>query len=240
MPNKIAAIFTTFSIVACLSIFSYADFRNQEDFDSSIQQVFQQYSPLVQSLGGQLRIDSQWKNDTLNGFAERDGDLWIIKIFGGLFRHPLLTTDGFQSLLCHELGHHLGGAPYKFDIPWMSTEGQADFYSGSVCLIGLWENKNNLHAIKDLEIPPEVSKKCSIVFEMEERVALCIRIALAGFSFTEFNRVEHGYTSENSPSDFSNPAPVNTSGKSLTYPRAQCRLDTYLAAALNQKPPACW
>jgi hypothetical protein len=32
-------------------------------------------------------------------------------MFGGLARHELVTDDGFMMVVCHETGHHLGGAP---------------------------------------------------------------------------------------------------------------------------------
>ncbi len=230
-----------FSINVFISSFSFGDAaKSDEDYGNSIKQFLQHYSPVVQSLGGHLRIDSHWDSDTLNAYSERESDQWVISVYGGLFRHPVISVDGFKAMLCHELGHHLGGTPYKADIPWMSTEPQADYYSGTDCLTELWKTENNIKAIEQSKIPTIVNLKCFAAFSTEERSALCIRIALAGFSFVEFNRVEHGYASEVSPTDFAVAAPANTSGPSLNYPRAQCRLDTYFLAALNQKPPPCW
>ena len=34
-------------------------------------------------------------------------------------------------MLAHETGHHLGGPPYDPDMPWISWQGQADYWAAS-------------------------------------------------------------------------------------------------------------
>jgi hypothetical protein len=69
--------------------------------------------------------------------ANRDGQRWGVSIWGSSTDVPALTRDGFAIALCHELGHHFGGTPYKLDergrTRWSSTEGQADYYATAVC-----------------------------------------------------------------------------------------------------------
>lgn len=213
--------------------------KNKIQFDSLIEKVQVIYAPVVASSGGSLVVNSFWDSNVLNAFADRRGSQWIVEIYGGIYRHEKVTADGLTALLCHELGHHLGSAPFKADIAWMSSEGQADFFSASTCLRQVWANEDNLTAIQSLDVPIFLKEQCSQAYASETGSALCIRIAMAGFSFVEFNRVEHGYSSENTSVKFETPA-TSLVGRALTYPRAQCRLDTFLAGALQQNRPLCW
>lgn len=46
-----------------------------------------------------------------------------------------MTEDGYVLVACHELGHHLGGAP-RFsdeDSKWASVEGEADYFATLQC-----------------------------------------------------------------------------------------------------------
>lgn len=63
-------------------------------------------------------------------------------------------------MLCHELGHHLGGAPFKPDISWMSTEGQADYFSGSTCLKKIWRDEDNFKIVSQLLILEALKSAC--------------------------------------------------------------------------------
>ena len=63
---------------------------------------------------------------------------WRVVIYGGL-EHPLLTLDGLTAVICHEVGHHLGGFAFKTSIlgdNWAATEGQSDYFAAHRCLPG--------------------------------------------------------------------------------------------------------
>lgn len=62
--------------------------------------------------------------------SERD---IVVSVWGGMLGHPFMTSDTFTLLLCHEIGHLLGGPPLKSRNGWSSTEGQADYYSTGNC-----------------------------------------------------------------------------------------------------------
>jgi len=239
VSSKIFLILVTFFFSMAFSNSLLAVEKNKSQFDGHIEKIQAIYAPVVASAGGHLVINSLWDSDVLNAFADRQGSQWIVEIHGGIYRHEKITDDGLTALLCHELGHHLGGAPVKSDMPWMSSEGQADFFSASTCLRQVWAKENNLAVVQNLDVTDFLKEQCSQAHVPEADSALCIRIAIAGFSFVEFNRVEHGYPSETSPVNFETPAP-NLVGRALTYPRAQCRLDTFLAGALQKNRPLCW
>lgn len=56
-----------------------------------------------------------------------------IRVWGGMLRHRLMTEETLLLLLCHEIGHYLGGPPTKARGGWSSTEGQADYFAGLHC-----------------------------------------------------------------------------------------------------------
>jgi len=77
-------------------------------------------------LANELVIDKHWEDGTVNAYASENGNNDVISMFGGLARHPAITPDAFYLVACHEIGHHLGGAPKKGNTQWASNEGQAD------------------------------------------------------------------------------------------------------------------
>lgn len=80
-----------------------------------------------------LVVVPNWDDPRVNAVATRTGNLWEIHVYGGLLQHPELTDDEVLLVLCHELGHHLGGAPLASRTGWAASEGQADYWSGQNC-----------------------------------------------------------------------------------------------------------
>jgi len=75
-------------------------------------------------------------------------------MFGGLARHETMTPDGFATVVCHELGHHLGGVPKKFSWfgnSWASNEGQADYFGIMKCLRKMFEHEDNVKIVKEID-----------------------------------------------------------------------------------------
>ena len=81
----------------------------------------------------------------MNAFAKQGASTWEVHMYGGLARHQAVTADGFALVVCHELGHHLGGAPQKVDwfgrLRWASNEGQADYWGTAKCFRKLLEER---------------------------------------------------------------------------------------------------
>ena len=58
-----------------------------------------------------MQIQIDWDNTRADAHATRDmEDNLIIKINGGLLRQKFLNESTLHILLCHELGHYIGGA----------------------------------------------------------------------------------------------------------------------------------
>ena len=98
-------------------------------FNRAIDRLKQIYTPIVKARGKKLNFKNLWKDSTVNSSAEQHGSEWVVNAYGGLARHPLMTEDGMMMVFCHEMGHHLGGAPLYssiFGSNWASVEGQSD------------------------------------------------------------------------------------------------------------------
>lgn len=96
-----------------------------ETFDLSMRELIPENHDLI------IRIDSL--NPRINADINRTGNEIVIQVMGGMLNHPEMKPEVLQLLLCHELGHLLGGPPLKSRTGWSSTEGQADYYSGLNC-----------------------------------------------------------------------------------------------------------
>ena len=83
------------------------------EFNKVIDKVVKIYEPIIAAEGATLDVSRNWEDGTVNAYASRSGDTWQIHMFGGLARHETITSDGFALVVCHEIGHHIGGAPKK-------------------------------------------------------------------------------------------------------------------------------
>ena len=211
---------------------------SEADFNAVLDRVQEIYAPIIKDRGGELSISRNWDDGTVNAYAQQTGSTWEIAMFGGLARHPAITTDAFALVACHELGHHAGGLPKKrgwFWDTWASAEGQSDYYGAAKCLRKYLKKDNNVEIVKGMKIDPIASSKCSEAFAggTEEDVAICERSAMAGYSL---GKLFEDLKQLTTPIEFSTPdttvaEETNTQG----YPEIQCRLDTYFAGALCNK-----
>jgi hypothetical protein len=96
-----------------------------EDFDNTMKESIPKNHELI------ITVDSL--SQRVNADINVKGNEIVIQIMGGMLMHPEMKPEVLQLLLCHELGHFLGGAPLKSRKGWSSTEGQADYFSGLYC-----------------------------------------------------------------------------------------------------------
>lgn len=209
---------------------------SQAEFNKVIDDVEKVFSSVVEDAGGELKINRKWDDGTVNAYATRKGDTWSISMFGGLARHQTITMDGMYLVVCHELGHHLGGAPklasnpYSYeDQTWASNEGQSDYYAVTKCLRKVWDSADNASAIKDLQIPKVLQDGCKKAKRNDPKdTALCVRMGMAGKSVSNLFSVL-GSLPE---TKFETPDQNVVSKTDDRHPKAQCRLDTYFQGAM--------
>lgn len=203
---------------------------SEEEFNQTISKIENYYSSIVSSHGGRLHVIRDWNDPTVNAFANRQGNTWQIKMYGGLARHPAMSTDGFALVLCHELGHHLGGAPKYREggSSWASNEGQSDYFAVAKCMRKVFENDDNINHIQKLNIPNSVKTKCREHHSNENDAAICMRSSMGGLATsTMFAQMSNG-----SMPSFDNPDQSKVSQTYDKHPHYQCRLDTYFSGSV--------
>jgi hypothetical protein len=207
---------------------------SEAQFNAVIDKVEVLYSPIVSRMGGNLKIARKWSDGTVNANATRIGG-WNVNMYGGLARHEKITEDGFALVLCHEIGHHLGGAPKVSGIiplnRWASNEGQADYYATLKCLRQVFLNDNNAAVVKKLNAPETLLKACAKAWPNKDDNNICIRNGMAGVSvaglFAAMSKKPEG--------KFETPDPKVVSKTNDAHPAYQCRLDTYFQGSLCEK-----
>ncbi len=206
------------------------------EYEEVISKIERIYSPVARENNAVLKLQRQWVSPTVNAGTYRDerNKQWLVNLYGGLARHPFMTLDGYALVICHEIGHHLGGAPKKTleERPfWPSSEGQADYWATLKCLRRIFKHEDNLEAIKDLVIPAIVSKECENSFTNKNLSTLCIRMALAGQAVS---KISAAVRVRRNP-EFETPDPSIVIQNFEKHPLPQCRLDSYFQGALCTK-----
>ncbi len=229
----------------------------QKQFNEVIDLALEVYGPIVNEKGGNLTFSRQWSNSTVNASASRSGNDYIVTMYGGLARHWAVSQDAFMAVVCHELGHHIGGIPTKGD-RWASTEGQSDYWATLKCLRTLFKHKasyslNNKPEGPVLapskEVTVHVRKQCEVNFQREsEDYQICLRSTLAGYNLARLlevlassgqSKAQAHFFSSNPTNrvpatklGYNTPDPKVVVRTSYVHPPAQCRLDTYFQGAL--------
>jgi hypothetical protein len=201
--------------------------KSEERFREIITQVSNLYVQTIKDLGGELSIETDWASDTNNAYAQREESKWIIKLFGGYYRNYSMTDDAFAGIVCHELGHHLGGAPFKptkQGIRWASSEGQADYWASAVCLKKYFETYPKEVQLDNLN----TKKQCDEKYQDTSERNICYREALSALSIAKvFNGGGSYYTNFAGST-----STAIASFSQYEHPDAQCRYDTFMAGTL--------
>lgn len=208
---------------------------SKSDFDAVLDRVYSYYSPFIQAKGATFEIDRQWDDDTVNAYAQEYGSTWIINMFGGLARHPVMTKDGFFLVACHETGHHLGGAPKSGGgwggSDWASVEGEADYYGTLHCLRNVWPDDENAQWYQDnqAKIDPTLMAECNQQFNTAADRNFCMRDGMAGLIA---GLLFQDLSGEKTVPAFNTPDPNKVRYTDEDHPATQCRLDTYYAGSI--------
>lgn len=206
---------------------------SESEFQKLINSVQSEYASTVTKLGGKLEINGDWKGEKPNAGAAQTMGKWQVKITGGLARRPELSPDAFTLILCHELGHHLGGfviAPQQtpFEKPWAANEGQADYFSTHVCSHRMWSADTQKNAGFRNTVKPAARRLCDSVWVDAEEQNLCYRVLTAVESMTN---TMAALTGKPVP-QFDTPDLSVVEKTNHAHPAPQCRMDTTAQAAL--------
>ncbi|MDA8791858.1 hypothetical protein N9N67_01360 [Bacteriovoracaceae bacterium] len=143
------------------------------------------------------------------------------------------TPNAFVLLLCHELGHFLGGPPYKITAKgspsWSSSEGQADYYATAVCLKKYYETFTPLSKIQ-MKSAGNLNQESGEVDDLcaDSNIKFCREMLSSSLKLSQvFAKYAHfPYPLSLKEKDF-----YQTNKTILSYPNPQCRLDTLVAGA---------
>lgn len=176
-----------------------------------------------------------------SGYKDDDFHEHNLFLFGGYARMKGMTVDGVAMTLCHELGHGIGGSPFKDkgDDSEVSTEGQSDYFAARECIKRVFRRLPETQPV--LAPSSYTSQLCASRFKTEEDLYLCHR----GFQVLEVERIflRTQLRQEETDVSYETPDPAIVTEMDLSptfYPSAQCRLDTMVAGILEEERPRCW
>jgi hypothetical protein len=176
----------------------------------------------------QIKIESNWENSFTVAYSSHRDNKWIIYVNGGMARATSMTPDAFRLLLCHEMGHLIGGAPFASENRWAAVEGQADYFASSKCMKRVLEHKDNTTFLQTHPAPLEIQAKCQQSYANINQQEICIRTSLAGEAL--ISAFAYMLNKPN-PSLLDHDSSVVNRTIIDDYPSIQCRLDTIIAGA---------
>lgn len=236
MRSYIALIFLSLTTLANSYAYSLSDFENTRAKFLAI------YSPIVKSetnLNLEIKLDEEVKNY----FGGMSADAETMKIIMGseFDREKGVTPDFYAFILCHEVGHLLGGLPKKETRgkgALYSSEGQSDYFASSVCLKKIFLADDG--PLTPVIVTDHIASLCKTTSGSQEEEEVCKRTANAGREFFEYLKImyrEYGI-------DFVTPDMDTPEADGMSigsqYPSFQCRLDTIIAGATGRPRPHCW
>lgn len=89
---------------------------------------------LFRTVFPEIKYDLLWQSPTINAQAWLLGCVRHVTIYGGLVRHSAITRSGLALMIAHETGHHLGGQPRDPAMPWLTWQGQADYWAARTAM----------------------------------------------------------------------------------------------------------
>jgi hypothetical protein len=205
----------------------------ESQFNAIVQRIQRSYQEVVKQQGGTLTVAGSWRSEQLNAGAQQLMGQWRVVISGALARRTELTPDGFTLILCHEMGHHLGGFSFAppngpFDGIWAANEGQADYFATQVCARKLWAQEGEINGGFRATVDPFAKERCDTAWGRPNDQDLCYRIVTAAISVT--NTMAALKKLEAPKLD--TPDPKRVSQTDNAHPAPQCRLDTSFQGAL--------
>ncbi len=197
-------------------------------FNKIVDRIEEVYTPIFLAQGRTFLVERRWKDPLVNAIAREKDRVSSIHMYGGLARHPMITPDGFLMVACHEVGHHLGGAPFYSPKQWASSEGQSDYFATLKCMKLVLADIDNVAVVSRMAVDPTARRYCASIYKDANEAAICIRSLMGGKALATVL----GSLGGAAKPDFMTPDRSQVDNTDVTHPAAQCRLDTYSAGAL--------
>lgn len=196
---------------------------SERNFNNIVNALKREYAGDFKSIGKQLVIEHDWSNDEENAFASMNGNQALVHMLGGYAR--AMNEDAFLMVGCHEIGHHIAGAPFYTGSNF-STEGQSDYFATSQCMRRMLRNQDNKTFIQRHGVHYSVRIDCNRAWGVNTADSfLCMRSIMAAMNL-RLRKFPNQREMLNSK-DYTKVG--------MTYerhPAPQCRFDTHRAGAL--------
>lgn len=205
----------------------------ENDLNEISDRLIKVYADFVKkNYNTKIVINKNWADDQISAYATRpvDGEFHIT-VSGGIVRAKGMTKDSLALVLCHELGHHLGGAPRTaLYNGWPSAEGQSDYFATAKCLKKYYLELKNEEVDITSNIPEKIIQDCNSSYPNFVDMKICVRSMLASLDFANFL---NNLPSTKVPVKLETPDTKVVKGNNINdYPRPQCRFDTLYSGAL--------
>lgn len=237
------------ALLSILALFAFdaSAAIGEAQYRRSLAKVTRIMEPQVRKHGLELAWNTDWKNDEFVAQVEQPDPAYpnrrTVSLSGGMGRSKFMNVDSFELIACHELGHVIGGAPkFWFSGEWkwleaFSLEGESDYFATLQCAKLIWRNDDNVAIIRDLDTSDEASRQCRQVYSNAQDAALCIRSVHAGVVNMLVIMDEYRSDDWGPVPDLNKYDPAKVEWTYQLHPKAQCRVDTYVAGALCDRDP---
>lgn len=224
------------------------------------------YSEKIAAQGGRLKFILSETDSAPNAYAAKKGDgNWEVTVISSFLSLSHQSVPSLGIILCHEIGHFLGGKPYVVGQQmtaavraWapkkMSAEGQADYFATSECIKKLASKIPDLFVNNKGLLNLPSAQECQRSYTSDKEIKLCNEILTA--SHQTILVYQQIMDQLNVPSSFfakiENAASERTLDLVGEYPELDCRYETFikgtLCSSLNVNEcddlkwgrPACW
>jgi hypothetical protein len=208
----------------------------EKSYNAHINKALLLFGPYVAFTGNILSIEKRWQSELPGSSVNyAHPPIFEVVLNGAAFRTPTMTDDGMAFMICHEIGHIIGGDPKYSPGYWPSVEGQASYAASNLCLREFFKDEDN----SETKAPLVVTQECSKTYSDREEASLCIRTVMAGYIFAEnyrqFKLLPGEFHKEFPPISFEKKDPSEVRETNRSYPSPQCQFDTAFAAALCEK-----
>lgn len=196
---------------------------SERNFNTIVNALRREYANDFRSRGKQLVVEHKWTDNTQNAYASQNGNQAIVHMLGGYAR--AMNEDAFLMVGCHEIGHHIAGAPY-YTGRNMSTEGQSDYFAASQCMRRMLKDQDNETFIKRHGAHHAIRIDCNRAWGVNTPDSfLCMRTIMAAMNLRLRKLPNHR--------ELLNTRDYSKVGETLeSHPAPQCRFDTMRAGAL--------
>lgn len=224
------------------------------------------YEKRIAEKSGQLKFTLKDSDQAPNAYATKNADgPWEVIVISSLLALNEQTTASLGIILCHEVGHFLGGEPYVVGVQLtpavrsrapkkMSCEGQADYFATSECIKALAIRIPDLFRDNKGLLNPMTSQYCEESYVELKDIHLCKETLVASYQATiVYQKIMEEL---NVPATFFGKIDNESTDRTLNYvgeyPSLDCRYETFITGTLCSRlkgnvcndlkwtRPACW